>query len=773
MNIRTKLALAFSIIVIIIGIVIFFYLNAYLVSMLSDRTKNNLRIMAEMSEGAYFEWTETLKTRTLDWSSDGDIRNIVEKMISTEISKNEKARLANELSVYIKDKKMSYDPLVVITDIVDRDGIVIASSRVSRIGTDEGKEERNGGLIRFSEAIKAKFGDVFISNMVKEEDEDDRIMTHVTARIFSTNIGSDGLPVPLDAVLLIHFVKNDSLASLLNGNLQETHGGISGKAFEKTYKSGEVYIVNKDGFITTAPSDAGKDIVFVEKIDSSVVDSCFKEKKEISNEFVSHEGEKVFGATMCIQRDNIMLVVEVASSEIFAPLGPMRRAVIMGILLTITIIILFSLLLSSVILKPLDNIVSVAIDISNKKFGSRTRVKSKDELGYLATIFNNMLDKIEMVMKESKDLEAGLISERDKSASIIASISEGLFVVDKNYKIVLINSAAEKIFKITGREYLDKIIFDVFPVFKGNDLIIPEDRPITRTVEKGESVIIGAEDNFYFMAPSGKKFPVAMATSPIKTKELVGAVVVFSDITDAKLLDDAKASFISTASHQLRTPLTSIRWYAEMLIDGDVGTLNDSQKEFANEVYSGAIRLNDTINTLLTLSRMESGKLHSDPVDINTKSFFSDVAGELAPLISQKKLSVKIDIDDKMKVIADKFMLHEVVSNLLSNSIRYTNEGGEISFGCNTNEKETTCSIVDNGIGIPDGQKDKIFDKFFRAENALNKVPDGSGLGLNLVKQFVEKWGGKIWFESDEGKGTTFYFTIPPPPNPLNLSFPL
>lgn len=383
-----------------------------------------------------------------------------------------------------------------------------------------------------------------------------------------------------------------------------------------------------------------------------------------------------------------------------------------------------------------------------------------------------LLNIVEKSKEELEIVNSNLQSERDKSVAIITSVSEGLYVVDGNYKIILMNPAAERLFGCKLKECLGKDPRDIISTFKGDELLSNENRPITRTIKNGENVTIGIEDNFYFQIPSGRRFPVTMTTSPIKTKELTGAVVVFRDITDDKLLDEAKSSFISIASHQLRTPLTSVRWYSEMLMDEDMGALNKDQKEFASQVHEGALRLFQTIDTLLALSRLESGKLQEDPVKIDLKLFMEGILKDLEPLLKEKNLSLSLDLPpDVPNILIDRFMFREAVTNLIANSIRYTNIGGKIkvslkkdgpsSPGGKKDEGQILCSVSDNGIGIPDEDKDKIFARFYRAQNAMRKVPDGSGLGLSLVKSFVEKWGGRIWFESKLGEGTTFYLTIP------------
>jgi len=315
----------------------------------------------------------------------------------------------------------------------------------------------------------------------------------------------------------------------------------------------------------------------------------------------------------------------------------------------------------------------------------------------------------------------------------------------------------------------------IINVFKGEKEIPDNEQPVEKMFKTGEPVFTTVEDNFYFKGPSNKKFPVALVVTPLKGDDIIGAVVVFRDITEEKRLDEAKSGFISIASHQLRTPLTSIRWYTEMLNSEDVGPLNKDQKEFIARVYSGALKLNDVIELLLALSRIESGNIQIELAKINIVSFTQDILKELEPQWKQKNIEVSLAIQEKQlpEIKLDISMLRQVITNLLSNSIRYTDDSGriEISIRKEPSGNEMIYSVKDDGIGVPESFKDKIFQKFSRAENAINKAPDGSGLGLSLVKSLIEMWKGKVWFESpaiwinkkgeEYKKGSIFSFTIP------------
>jgi signal transduction histidine kinase len=234
------------------------------------------------------------------------------------------------------------------------------------------------------------------------------------------------------------------------------------------------------------------------------------------------------------------------------------------------------------------------------------------------------------------------------------------------------------------------------------------------------------------------------------------------DIAHVRQMDKAKTEFVSLASHQLRTPLTSVSWFTEMLLNKDVGNLNEKQKDYLSEIYIGNQRMIDLVDDILNTSRIDMGTLLVDSKIINLAEIAKSVLDELAPLLQDKQMEIRKDFEANLpKVKADPELIRIVLQNILSNSLKYTPVGGSISIGMKRHNSHILIIISDNGYGIPEKQKGRIFTKMFRADNIRSKETDGTGLGLYIVRAIVEQHGGRVWFESEENKGTTFYVSLP------------
>lgn len=358
-----------------------------------------------------------------------------------------------------------------------------------------------------------------------------------------------------------------------------------------------------------------------------------------------------------------------------------------------------------------------------------------------------------------------------KDDAILASIGDAVFAIDTEERITLFNPTAEllsgyKQEDAIGKDYRDILTF-VNEDGKPSYSFIKRALGGHLASMKGSTKLTRKDGSFIEVADSAAPIRDAFGT-------LQGVIVVFRDVSSERALDRAKSEFVSLASHQLRTPLSAINWYSEMMLDQDAGKLSKDQREYMKEIYEGNQRMIELVDSLLNVSRLEVGKLKNDPQDVSMSELLESLEKEMQTSIVTKKLGLTKHVEVKLPIVkADPKLLRMIVQNLFSNAVKYTPPEGKVSITlrrANPGEvtkakaKSNDClfiSISDTGYGIPKEQQEKIFEKLFRADNVRKMDVEGTGLGLYIVKEVARKLGGDIWFESRESLGTTFYVVIP------------
>jgi signal transduction histidine kinase len=226
-----------------------------------------------------------------------------------------------------------------------------------------------------------------------------------------------------------------------------------------------------------------------------------------------------------------------------------------------------------------------------------------------------------------------------------------------------------------------------------------------------------------------------------------------------------KSEFVSIVAHQLRTPLAGIKWTLDMLISGDLGSLSAEQKTFLLKIHEGNERMIRFVNDLLSINRIEMGRLEYNFTSLNLQHVAESVLLDIYPLANKKQIEINFRGKGLKipQVAADPEKIRVAFQNILENAVKYTPVGGHITMELRNRGNEVLTTISDDGIGMPKEEQKGVFNRFYRAPSAVKMQTEGSGLGLYLVKAIVEAHGGKVWFDSDKGKGTTFYFSIPVP----------
>lgn len=248
-----------------------------------------------------------------------------------------------------------------------------------------------------------------------------------------------------------------------------------------------------------------------------------------------------------------------------------------------------------------------------------------------------------------------------------------------------------------------------------------------------------------------------------KTIELENEKKVDINSEEKQINRSSSEELLSSTVHQIKTPLVGIKWTLSSILNGGIGQLNDTQKNLLEQSYESNEKALELIDQILSAGRLESGKTTFKFRDEDIMSILYNVLYQLKPNAEEKKIKIKVNIDsrDIPKVSIDSEKIYTVFQYIIENALKYTPEEGIVTIKIEKIENGLQVYISDTGIGIPENDKSKLFSKFYRASNAHNRDATGFGLGLFSAKNIIEKHGGKIWFESEEGKGTTFYFTLP------------
>lgn len=341
------------------------------------------------------------------------------------------------------------------------------------------------------------------------------------------------------------------------------------------------------------------------------------------------------------------------------------------------------------------------------------------------------------------------------------SMGEAAIIIDKHGHVIRANYIALKLLGYKEAELIGKKMLSKVTALNADHIpISPINRPAVRAVITGKPYY----EYLYHYGKNKNLIPVFVSASPIiKDGRPIGVMEIFRDISMEEAVDQMKSEFISLASHQLRTPLSAIKTYSHMLLDGYMGEIEQQQRPALEIIVAATNRMNELISTLLNITRLESGAIVVDKNLVDLTQLSKEVVDEMEILTKAKdiRLSLNIKGDNSTKITSDGPLIKEVLSNLVSNAIKYSKEKGTVKITLRGDEHDATFVVKDNGIGIPNPEKANIFSKFFRAHNVIQFDTNGTGLGLYLVKGLVDELGGEISFTSTEGKGTSFKFTLP------------
>lgn len=441
-------------------------------------------------------------------------------------------------------------------------------------------------------------------------------------------------------------------------------------------------------------------------------------------------GKKVIGA--------IYLIAKI--ENIFTQMKTINGIFATGTAIALSITALLGILLAQTITRPIADMKKQALAMAKGNFSRKVKVYGIDEIGTLAVTFNNLTKKLQ----EAQAMTEG---ERRKLSSVLSYMTDGVIATDRKGRVILINEPAAEMLDVSRETVLSQPIITLLGLSETNtfeDLLEEKDSLILDYSTKNKPYILRAN----------------LSIIQKETGFVNGLITVLHDITEQEKINIERREFVANVSHELRTPLTTMRSYLEALAEG-AWQDEEIAPNFLEVTRTETERMIRLVNDLLQLSKMDSTDYKLTKEWVNFVEFFDRIIDRFEMTKDQnvtfkRKLpshSILLEIDE------DK--LTQVLYNIISNAIKYSPEGGQITFSIKEEEEKIIVSVIDQGMGIPKENIGKIFERFYRVDKARSRKLGGTGLGLAIAREMVNAHGGKIWAKSVEGKGTEISFSLP------------
>ncbi|MFJ7935418.1 cell wall metabolism sensor histidine kinase WalK [Sporosarcina sp. NPDC096371] len=455
------------------------------------------------------------------------------------------------------------------------------------------------------------------------------------------------------------------------------------------------------------------------------------------------KGERIFVVTKPIIVGGEVvgtLYLESNIEKVFEQIDEINEILAVGTAVSLSITIIIGIFIAQTMTRPISDMRRQAQAMAKGNFSRKVHVYGNDEMGQLAIAFNHLTNQLQESQSTTE-------SERRKLASVLENMTDGVIATDRKGRVSLINDAALLMLKMTRDTVLNRPISSI--------LGLEQEYAFEDLIQINDSIALdfSTEQSPYILRAN-------FSVTQRETGFVNGLIVVLHDNTEQEKIDMERREFVSNVSHELRTPLTTMRSYLEALADG-AWKNEEIAPSFLHVTQTETERMIRLVNDLLKLSRMDSRNydLNSEWVEFN--HFFNSIIdrfefsktheGHFRRLFPSTDLFVEIDTDK----------MTQVVDNIISNALKYSPDGGDIRFGVTMSDQFIKVMISDDGMGIPQSNVKRIFDRFYRADRARSRAMGGTGLGLAIAREMVIAHGGDIWAESEEGKGTTIFFTLP------------
>jgi two-component system, OmpR family, sensor histidine kinase VicK len=438
-------------------------------------------------------------------------------------------------------------------------------------------------------------------------------------------------------------------------------------------------------------------------------------------------------------------VYVIASLEdVYKTIGSIDRILISGTLIALGLTAILGIILSSTITNPIKEITKQATAVAEGNFDQQVRVQGTDEIGQLGHTFNFMMNRLKEALSLNEE-------EKEKLASILTNMNDGVIATDDMGHVIVLNRRAKQILQTEEEATLGREISEV--------LGIPMDTIRHFVGGQVNTTLLDIE-----LPDEEEQLSVRVTFTQIhrRGEGQTGIIAVLQDVTDQEKLEQARREFVANVSHELRTPLTTIKSYLEALDDGAIEEPQLASR-FISVTRSETERMIRLVTDLLHLSRLDSKQSMMSKSPTLVSEMLEEVADRFSFQLRQRKIRIHIQVEPGVtSLVLDRDKIDQVLDNLVSNAIKYTGDEGAIRLSARKIDKEMLeITVQDNGIGIPKKDLSRIFDRFYRVDKARSRNMGGTGLGLSIAREIVKAHGGTIALDSELGQGTRVIFTLP------------
>ena len=601
--------------------------------------------------------------------------------------------------------------------------------------------------LKFYQSIKFKIALVFALMLM--------LTLECVGAVFVRQLEHQNLNTFKQTIELPSYVDNSLSEQLVNTNHKKANQKIRKILAEVNNNNiSEIRVIDSQGVVRGTSNFDNRNMIGQKTTEQMVKATLVNNRSHTENVYDNSNHTRYYVNIIPLvdnSNNNVVGVVYLRASleSVYSNINSITLIYLSAALITIVIGLLLAIIISQEITRPIEEMRKQTLRIARGDFSGQVRVMGNDELGQLAGAVNNLSVRVEEA-QESSD------SERRRLDSVLSHMSDGVLATDRRGNVTIVNNMVLQLLGVEhDDELIGKSIIDV--------LDIRHDYTVRQLVNSEQKEMI------LDMSNSGSNLILNAYFSPIQRESgfVSGLVCVLHDVTSQQKEEQERKEFVSNVSHELRTPLTSVKSYVEALSDG-AWQDKEIAPQFLKVVQDETERMIRMINDLLSLSRMDAGttKLNLEYVNIN--ELFNYILNRFDMIIKKeedpkkKKYTIERFFTKKdlwVEIDTDKFT--QVIDNIMNNAIKYSPDGGVITARLLETHNHVIMSISDQGLGIPRKDLSHIFDRFFRVDKARSRKQGGTGLGLAISKEVVNMLGGQIWVDSVEGKGSTFYISLP------------